>query len=111
MQQATLTINENTTIQDVLSFYSSNNNSAIYDKTTGDISINYKDGYSGTNPFNGGNIGQIASQTATTSTTLGELTSNLLLEKINVFNNGSEYSLTVTSSKTISLTSPVNTPP
>ena len=101
LQQATLTINENTTIQDVLSFYSSNNNSASYDKTTGDISINYKDGYSGTNPFNGGNIGQIASQTATTSTTLGELTSNLLLEKINVFNNGSEYSLTVTSSKTI----------
>ena len=101
LQQAILTINENTTIQDVLNFYSQNNNSAIYDKTTGDISINYKDGYSGTNPFIGDNIGQIAPQTATTSTTLGELTSKLVLGKINVFNNGSEYTFTATGSKTI----------
>ena len=104
LQRAILTINENTTIQDVENFYNQNGNSyasALYDAKNGNIVINYKDGNSGTNPFIGNNIGQIAPQIATTSTTLGELTSNLVLGKINVFNNGSEYSLVVSNSKTI----------
>ena len=101
---ATLTIDANTTIKDVENFYNQSGNSyasALYDAKNGNIIINCKDGYIEYNPFNGGNIGQRASQTATTSTTLGELTSNLVLGKINVFNNGSEYSLVVSNSKTI----------
>ncbi len=104
LQRAILTINENTTIQDVENFYNQNGNSyasALYDAKNGDIIINYKDGYSGTNPFIGDNIGQIAPQIATTSTKLGELTSKSLFGKINVFNNGNEYTFVTSNSKTI----------
>ena len=103
---AKLTINENTTIQDVIDFYN-NYGTCSYSEETGDISTSPNKNYSFFHPFNMSeagkfNIGKTTPKTATTSTTLGELDSSSLVgNNMVVVNNGNEYTFATSKSTTI----------
>ncbi len=102
---AKLTINENTTIQDVIDFYN-NYGTCSYSEETGDISTSPNKNYSFFHPFNMSesgdfNIGKTTPKTATTSTTLGELEGLGVGRVIRVVNNGKEYTSATSKSTTI----------
>ena len=106
VERARLTIDENTTIQDVIDFYN-NYGTCTYSEETGNISTTPKKTYSFFHPFNMSlsgelNIGKTTPKTATTSTTLGELDSSSLVgNDIVVVNNGDEYTFATSKSTTI----------
>ena len=97
---ARLTIDENTTIQDVIDFYNNNHATCTYSEETGDISTTADKNYMCVNSFFAGF--KTTPKTATTSTTLGELDSSSLVGKdIVVVNNGNEYTFATSKSTTI----------
>ena len=109
VERAKLTIDENTTIQDVIDFYN-NYGTCTYSEETGDISTTANKDYSFFHPFTlqesgDFNIGKTTPKTATTSTTLGELDSlsslNFVGNDIVVVNNGNEYKFATSKSTTI----------
>ena len=97
---ARLTIDENTTIQDVIDFYNNNHATCTYSEETGDISTTADKNYMCVNSFFAGF--KTTPKTATTSTTLGELDSSSLVgNNIVVVNNGDEYTFATSKSTTI----------